>query len=210
MSFALLFFLYAVFLVDLRARYVLPIVPPLVILFTYGVFNIYLRIKQPAYLFVVLFGFAGYNSYYLWRYFQDVAPLGYVVGREPRGAYLARALPEYPAFQYVNRELSPATKIYLLFVGRRVYHCEREYFHDGGDLPGFLLRTIREAKEPVDIARQLKAKNLTHLLVRDELLIRFLHDNLDGPQQRLWADFATHHLTSLFRDRGYSVWQLHG
>src|SRR5215475_7623305 len=40
-------------------------------------------------------------------------------------------------------------------------------------------RTIREAKEPVDIARQLKAKNLTHLLVRDELLIRFLHDNLD-------------------------------
>jgi hypothetical protein len=210
MSFALLFFLYALFLVDLRARYVLPIVPPMVILFTYGVFNVYLRIKQPAYLFAVLFGFAACNSYYLWRYFQDVAPLGYVIGRETREAYLARALPEYPAFRYVNRELSPATKIYLLFVGRRVYHCEREYFHDGGDLPGFLLRTIREAKDPVDIARQLKAKRLTHLLVRDELLIRFLHDNLDVPRQRLWADFTTHHLTSLFRDRGYSVWQLHG
>jgi hypothetical protein len=210
MSFALLFFLYALFLVDLRARYILPIVPPMVILFTYGVFNVYLRIKQPAYLFVVLFGFAAYNSYYLWRYFQDVAPLGYVIGRESREAYLARALPEYPAFQYVNRELSPATKIYLLFAGRRVYHCELEYFHDGGDLPGFLLRAIREAKEPVDIARQLKAKRLTHLLVRDELLIRFLHDNLDAPQQRLWADFAINHLTSLFRDRGYSVWQLHG
>ena len=210
MSFALLFFLYALFLVDLRVRYVLPIVPPMVILFTYGVFNVYLRIKQPAYLFVVLLGFAAYNGYYLWRYFQDVAPLGYVIGRETREAYLARALPEYPAFQYVNHELSPATKIYLLFVGRRVYHCEREYFHDGGDLPGFLLRTIREAKEPVDITRQLKAKGLTHLLVRDELLTRFLHDNLDAPQQRLWADFTTNHLTSLFRDRGYSVWQLHG
>jgi Dolichyl-phosphate-mannose-protein mannosyltransferase len=210
MSFALLFFLYALFLVDLRARYVLPIVPPMVILFTYGVFNIYLRVKQPAYLFVVLFGFAAYNSYYLWRYLQDVSPIGYVIGRETREAYLARALPEYPAFQYINRELSPAAKIYLLFVGRRVYHCEREYFHDGGDLPGFLLRTIREAKEPVDIARRLKAKRLTHLLVRDELLIRFLHDNLDAPQQRLWADFTAQHLTSLFRDWGYSVWQLHG
>src|SRR5262245_61318986 len=210
MSFALLFFLYAVFLVDLRARYVLRIVPPLCLLFTYSAFNIYLCIKQPAYLFAVLLGFAAYNTYYLWRYFQDVAPLGYVIGRETRGAYLARALPEYPAFQYVNRELSPATYIYLIFLGRWVYHCEREYFHDGGDLPGFLLRTIRESKEPVDIARQLKAKHLTHLLVRDELLIRFLHDNLDAPQQRLWADFATHHLTSLFRDRGYSVWQLHG
>jgi Dolichyl-phosphate-mannose-protein mannosyltransferase len=209
-SFALLFFLYALFLVDLRARYILPIVPPMAILLTYSVFNVYLRIKQPVYLFAVLFGFAAYNGYYLWRYFQDVAPSGYVTGRETREAYLARALPEYPAFQYVNRELSPMTKIYLLFVGRRVYYCEREYFHDGGELPGFLLRAIRSAKEPADVARQLKTRHLTHLLVRDELLIRFLRDNLDPAQQRLWDVFATNHLKNLFRDRGYSVLQLHG
>jgi hypothetical protein len=209
-SFALLFFLYALFLVDLRARYILPIVPPMAILLTYSVFNVYLRIKQPVYLFAVLFGFAAYNGYYLWRYFQDVAPSGYVTGRETREAYLARALPEYPAFQYVNRELSPMTKIYLLFVGRRVYYCEREYFHDGGELPGFLLRAIRSAKEPADVARQLKTRHLTHLLVRDELLIRFLRDNLDPAQQRLWDAFATNHLKNLFRDRGYSVLQLHG
>jgi hypothetical protein len=135
MSFALLFFLFALFLADLRVRYILPIVPPLVILLTYGVFNVYLRIKQPAYLFVALFCFASFNGYYLWRYFQDVAPLGYLTGQESRTAYLTRALPEYLAFQYVNRELSPAAKIYLLFVGRRGYYCEREYFHDGGELP---------------------------------------------------------------------------
>jgi hypothetical protein len=209
-SFALLFFLYALFLVDLRARYILPIVPPMAILLTYSVFNVYLRIKQPVYLFAVLFGFAAYNGYYLWRYFQDVAPSGYITGRETREAYLARALPEYPVFQYVNRELSPMTKIYLLFVGRRVYYCEREYFHDGGELPAFLLRAIRSAKEPADVARQLKTRHLTHLLVRDELLIRFLRDNLDPAQQRLWDAFATNHLKNLFRDRGHSVLQLHG
>ena len=209
-SFALLFFVYALFLVDLRVRYILPIVPPMVILLTYGVFNVYLRIKQPAYLFAALFGFAAFNGYYLWRYFQEIAPLGYVTGRETRVAYLTRALPEYPAFQYINRELSPATKIYLLFVGRRGYYCEREYFHDGGELPGFLLGAIRSAKQPADVARQLKARHLTHLLVRDELLIRFLRDNLDPAQQRLWANFTANHLKSLFRDRGYSVLQLHG
>ena len=142
-SFALLFFVYALFLVDLRVRYILPIVPPMVILLTYGVFNVYLRIKQPAYLFAALFGFAAFNGYYLWRYFQEIAPLGYVTGRETQSAYLTRALPEYPAFQYINRELSPATKIYLSLVGRRGYYCEREYFHDGGELPGFLLGAIR-------------------------------------------------------------------
>jgi 4-amino-4-deoxy-L-arabinose transferase-like glycosyltransferase len=208
-SFSVLFFAYALFLVDLRARYILPIVPPMVILFTYGVFNVYLRLKQPAYLFAALLGFATFNGYYLWRYFQDVAPLGYVTGRETRVAYLTRTLPEYPAFQYINRELLPATKIYLLFVGRRGYYCEREYFHDGGELPGFLLRAIQSAKEPADVARRLKARQLTHLLVRDDLLIRFLRDNLDPAQQRLWDAFTAKHLKSLFRDRGYSVLQLH-
>src|SRR6267142_5665609 len=197
-SFSVLFFAYALFLVDLRARYILPNVPPMVILFTYGVFNVYLRLKQPAYLFAALLGFATFNGYYLWRYFQDVAPLGYVTGRETPAAYLTRMLPEYPAFQYINRELSPTTKIYLLFVGRRGYYCEREYFHDGGELPGFLLREIQSAKEPADVARRLKARHLTHLLVRDEILIRFLRDNLAPAQQRRWADFTTNHLKSLF------------
>ena len=133
-----------------------------------------------------------------------------MTGRESRTAYLARALPEYPAFQYVNEELAPTTKIYLLFVGRRGYYCEREYFHDGGELPGFLLWAIQSAKEPADVAGRLKARQLTHLLARDELLIRFLRDNLDPAQQRLWDAFTTNHLKSLFRDQGYSVLQLHG
>ncbi len=210
MSFALLFFLYALFLVDLRARYILPIVPPMVILFTYGIFNVYLGIKRPAYLFAALSCFAAFNGYYLWRYFLDVAPLGYVTGQESRTAYLTRTLPEYATFQYVNRELSPTAKIYLLFVGRRGYYCEREYFHDGGELPGFLLGAVRASKEPRDLARQFKAKNLTHLLVRDELLVRFLRDNLDAPHKRLWDAFAARHLKSLFRERGYSVFELHG
>jgi 4-amino-4-deoxy-L-arabinose transferase-like glycosyltransferase len=210
MGFALLYLLYALFLADLRVRYILPIVPPLVILLNYGVFNVYLRIKRPAYLFAVLLGFAAFHGYYLWRYFQAADPLSYLTGRESRAAYLTRVLPEYAAFQYVNRTLSPKAKIYLLFIGRRGYHSERDYFHDGGELPGFLLGAIRSAKEPAEIARQFKTKHLTHLLVRDELLLRFLNDNLDAAQQRLWDAFVAHHLKNLFSDRGYSVLQLYG
>jgi len=181
-----------------------------VILLIYGVFNVYLRIKRPAYLFAALLCFASFHGYYLWRYFQTADPLGYVTGRESRAAYLTRVLPEYAAFQYVNRTLSPKAKIYLLFIGRRGYHCQRDYFHDGGELPGFLLGAIRSAKEPVEIARQFKTKHLTHLLVRDELLRRFLSDNLDPAQQQLWDAFAAHYLKSLFSARGYSVLQLYG
>jgi Dolichyl-phosphate-mannose-protein mannosyltransferase len=210
MVFTVLYFAYALFLVDLRIRYILPIVPPLVALFAFGVFNIYLRIKQPAYLFAGLLFFAGLNLSYLWVYWRAVGPLKYLVSGESREDYLTLRLPEFAAYQYVNRELHSTAKIYLLFVGRRAYYCDREYFHDGGELPGLLLEAIRAAKEPGDVARQLKAKNLTHLLVRDELLIRFLRDNLDPTQQRIWDGLASGHLTPLFRRNGYSVLQFHG
>jgi len=209
-GFALLFLLYTLFLVDLRVRYILPIVPPLVILLAYGIFNVYLRIRKPAYLFAALVSFSAFNGYYLWRYAQEVSPLGYLTGQETREAYLTRRLPEYPAFQFINGELSPTAKIYLLFAGRRTYHCNREYFHDGGELPGFLLDAIRTAKEPADIARRIQTKQLTHLLVREDLLIRFLDDNLDAREKRLWHAFSSHHLKRLFGRQGYSVLQLYG
>ena len=91
MSFAILFFAFALFLVDLRVRYILPIVPAMVMLFTYGVFNLYLRIKRPAYLFAVLLCFATFNGYYLWRYLlgRRAISLSHRAG-EPNGLFGSR------------------------------------------------------------------------------------------------------------------------
>ena len=210
MSFALLYFAYALFLSDLRIRYILPIVPPLVVLFVYGVFNIYLSIKQPAYLVAVLVFFAAFHGFHLWRYIEEVAPLRYITGQESRDAYLTRFLPGYPVFAYINRELSPRAKIYLLFVGRRAYYCERDYFHDGGELPGLLLSAIQSAKDPVQIVETLKTKSITHLMIREDLLAQFLRNNLDASQGTLWNAFVIQHLDLRFRDRGYALYELHG
>jgi hypothetical protein len=209
-SFAVLFFLYALFLVDLRVRYVLLIVPPLVALLVYGVFNAYLSIKRPAYLFAALLLFAGWHGAYLWHYFRKTAPLPYILGRESRGAFLTRRLPDYPVFEYINHELPPQAKIYLLFIGRKAYYCERDYFHDGGELPGFLLKAVQTAKKPAQINKTLKTKNITHLMVREDLLKRFLLTNLTRAQGGLWNDFVTTHLKLVFHHDGYAIYQLHG
>ncbi len=209
-GFALLYLTYALFLVDLRARYVLVIAPPLVALAVYGVFNVYLSLKHPAYLFAGLLFFAGLHGYYLWRYFGEIEPVAYLSGAQSRDDYLSRALPEYPAFRFVNRELPATAKIYLLFMGRRAYYCERDYFHDGGELPGFLLGAIRAANGPADIYRRLEAKQLTHILVREDLLVQFLRDNLTQAQLSTWSGFVSGHLKELFRENGYSVFQFYG
>jgi hypothetical protein len=210
LGFCALYLAYALFLVDLRVRYVLPIVPPLVMLAVYGVFNVYLGIRRPALLFAGLLLFAALHGTYLWRYYHDAAPLGYLTGQESRHDYLSRALPGYPAFQYVNRELPAASKVYLLFMGRRAYYCERDYFHDGGELPALLLGAIRSAKEPIQIRKALEHQGITHLMIREDLLRRFLADNLHPAEQALWNAFAGAQLREQFRHLGYGVYQLHG
>jgi hypothetical protein len=209
-TFSLLFFLYALFLVDMRIRYILLIVPFLVILATYGIFNVYLRIKRPIYLIAGLFFFAVWHGVYLWEYFSAAAPLRYLSGNESRNSYLTRMLPEYTSFQYVNRATATTAKIYLLFIGRRAYYCERDYFHDGGDLPGYLLGAVRAAENADQIAQALKRKEITHLMVREDLLARFLINNLSRNQSTLWNEFAMNRLRLLFRDGRHAVYQLDG
>lgn len=209
-AFATVYLAYSLFLVDLRARYVLSIVPPLVVLFVYGVFNLYLRLKRPAYLFATLLFFAGYHGYHAYRYFQEVAPVRYLFGNETRGTYLTRALPEYATFEYINLKLPRDAKIYLLFVGRRGYYCERNYFHDGGELPGYLRAAIASAQEPAQVADSLKNLGITHLMVRTDLLARYLGENLPPEKLALWNEFAASGLSLNFHERGYALYQLHG
>jgi len=209
-AFALLFLFYAIFLVDLRIRYVLSIVPPLVILAVYAIFNIYLSIKRPLFLYAAIALFALWHGVYVWRYWREEAPLGYLSGAFDRDAYLARRLPEYTSFQYIAKTAPADAKIYLLFVGRRAYYCERNYFHDGGELPGFLLAAIRGATSADQIEQKLKSRGITHLMVREDLLTAFLTNNLSPARAALWNRFAETRLRLEFRDRHYAVYQIHG
>jgi 4-amino-4-deoxy-L-arabinose transferase-like glycosyltransferase len=206
--FAFGYFALALFLIDMRIRYILPIVPALALLLGYGIFNLYLSIKRPLLLYATLFFFAAWHGTYLWRYVQDNRPFKYLSGSESREAFLHRALPEYPTMQYVNQKVTSTAKIYLLFLGRRAYYCERDYFHDAGELPAFLIGAIQRSKDPEDIGRILKSRNLTHLMLREDLLIRFLTDNLMPDQDRLWNEFATTRLRLAFRERGYAVYEI--
>lgn len=209
-AFAVIFLAYAVFLVDMRIRYILPIVPPLVILAVYGIFNVYLRIRRPAVLFAGLILFAAWHGIYLWRYANDAEPLRYISGSQARAEYLAARLPEYSSLQYINSNTEESAKIYLLFIGRRAYYCQRDYFHDGVELPGYLFAAIRKARSGAEIAHTLKQQQITHLMIREDLLVEFLGHNLTANQVELWNQFVQSRLELKFRDGRHSVYQLHG
>jgi hypothetical protein len=47
-------------------------------------------------------------------------------------------------------------------------------------------------------------------MLREDILTEFLTHNLTARQTALWNQFAQNRLDLKFRDRGHSVYQLHG
>jgi hypothetical protein len=209
-GFAFFFLVYAVFLTNLRIRYILPIVPPLAILLAFGLHNVYLRIARPPLLFVGVILLAFFNVFYLWNYFVHASPLDYLKGRESREAYITRQLPEYPVFRYINGQLPESAKIYLLFIGRRAYYCERDYFHDGSENPWTLLRILHESVDDAGVLARLRQMGISHLMVREDLMLRFLKDNLDPQRWKKWNAFARRSLRGVYHSGGYSLYEIVG
>ncbi|MFQ5849158.1 MAG: ArnT family glycosyltransferase [Candidatus Binatia bacterium] len=207
-GFAVFYFLYALFLVDLRIRYILPIIPPLVVLLVFAVHNLYLRILRPSWLWAGLALLVAWNGLYLVGYFRNVSPVAYLAGLESREAYLGKRVADFPAMQYINRHLPVDARVYLLFTGNRGYYCQREYFYDTGESGRTLLRILRSARDEREIRERLGGQGITHILVRQDLLRRFLNNNITPRQQETWDRFQNRYLRVLFELRGYGVYEV--
>ena len=167
-SFSLLSLLYALFLVDLRVRYVLSIVPPLAILAVYGVFNIYARSISGDFICRPL---AVRDM--AWRISVEVCCGGRSMALsnwrgEPRWLSRTNAAGVSDVSLYQPRNARACENLSSLY--RRAYYCQRNYFHDGGELPGFLLAAIRNAKDIAQLEQSLRGKQITHLMLREDLL----------------------------------------
>lgn len=207
-AFAFFYFLYTFFLVDLRIRYLLPMIPPLVVLLVFGIHNVYLRIVHPSWLWAGVAFLLAWNGFYLAGYFREVSPLPYLRGQERREAYLRRRVVDFPAMEYINGHLPAKARLYFLFTGNQGYYCERDYFYDTGETGRTLLRILRLASNEREIREELGMRGITHLLVRQDLLLSFLRNNLTPGQQEKWGRFQNRYLKVLFELRGYSVYEV--
>jgi hypothetical protein len=72
------------------------------------------------------------------------------------------------------------------------------------------LGAIRNAKDLTQLEQSFRGKQITHFMLREDLLTDFLSNNLSADHARLWNDFATSRLRLDFRERGYAVYQLNG
>jgi hypothetical protein len=215
-AFSLLYFLFAFNTGVLRVRYLVPMVPCLVILSMYGLNNLELlaarHLHRPRLLtavwFVPVILLLAWNGSYIRQQFQEVDPLSYITGRVSRDEYLSRQLPEYPIMQYANKNLPESAKILCIFMGRRGYYLDRPHFFDTyGKKNGLLALLNKPESNLLTVLNNFQEQKIDYLLVRTDLMAQWLH-NAGNQQQQLWNQLNRNHLIAVNTHLNYILYQV--
>lgn len=213
--FSLLYFFFTFFQEALRIRYVVPIVPPLVLLALYGLQGLLARLRQHFSLSgrrttVIHLAAIGipvimlwYNAQYLISQFTVVRPLPYVMGNISRDDYITAFRPEYPAIQFANTIVPDKSKVLCIFLGNRGYYMDfppifEQPYTSGSILARFL---ATDEKPEHTILDELRQHHILHILLRTDLTAQWLQQLSEHDRQRL---------SPLFSDGNPPLWSGNG
>lgn len=209
--FSVLYVLIALNTAVFRIRYISPIIPPLTVLSIMGIKNLFetlngiasQRKRFSGNIFVVfLFVFClTLNASYIMRLFGKVDPFSYVSGEISRDDYISKYIPEYPALKYINENLALDSKIFFIYLGKRGYYCDREYFFN----PGLLHRIILKANDSEEILTEFQKRGFTHLLVLFPLFDEWVKNNCSIDKQKLVEAFFKEFTAPVFYKNGVGL-----
>jgi len=217
LSFSVFYFFVAAFTAGLRVRYLIPIIPCLAILAVGGIKNVSECLKgRSQVLFRAGFGavlaVTGFclvlNGTYMISYFDNIRPVPYILGEESRDEFISRHVGSYPAMRYVNETLPQDAVVLLMFVGGRGYYMERPYIHHVFSEMGIVRHMVEVSESREVLKRYIESLGCTHVLMREELFERFLYDNYDKREIRIFKESMAPLWRVVYRMNGYAVYGL--
>ena len=213
--FAVVYILIVFFTRDMRIRYMVPAVPPLVILSVYGLHHFFgqidrlsgntLRGSLYAGGIALILGCLIWNGAYIEGLFNKVRPLAYLGGAQTREVYIESFRPEYPAIQYLNQSAKADNQVAGVFLGNRRYYFKKDPLLF--DWPAFKAK-LEAAEDDADLAYDLRSQGITHLIIGGQRLQEWSQRSLTVQNQRKLKDFLANQLKIQFNKNGYFVFQL--
>lgn len=211
-SFAFLFILIVFFTRDMRIRYIMPAVPPLVIVSVMGIRNLVSyssRIKTNLMrhgheLIIVLSAaliFAP-NAVYVFQKWKVVKPIEYLSGRIDRDAYITRYRPEYTVIQYANRHLTKEHRILCVFLGNRRYYFDIATFFM--EWPQFEI-ALNQARNASQFDEELAAKGISHVVIGLEGVDFWARRTLSIDKQRMLQQWIAEYLETVIEENGFAL-----
>ena len=190
-SFASFFILTVFFLegqafgMDQIVRYALPVIPFLSILAAMGMIAVWKRIRAfpvplrnilTALFFSMVVLFMSINYFYIKNYYQNINPGSYLWGKETRDEFISRHNSSYESIKYINTHTPENATIRLVFLAGRGYYLERKYSE--GSVYGIGdMQSLVQAQDKRTFRNVLQSLDCTHLLIRTDLLEKYLNDN---------------------------------
>ena len=205
-----LFLFYACAQTSIRIRYFSPILPPLVVLSMFGLYNIKTVIYNKyhntseffsnicvASIFIIMMSL---NAIYMGNRFEKDQPLQYISGEMSRDEYIQTYRPEYASFQYANNNIEKKAKILGVYLGNRGYYS---------DLPirfsrNTLLEFASQVKSGKEVAEKLYNIKFTHLLVNFQLFNQMV-SQCSNDEKKVLKEFFNNWTTQEFAKDGYGL-----
>jgi hypothetical protein len=210
--FSILFLLYACAMTSIRIRYFSPILPPLVVLSMFGLYNLRSMILdkwqlsegiKKTLIFTIITIMLGLNAHYMISRYKKDQPLSYITGKVTRNEYIQAYRPEFASIQYANQNLPKDSKILGLYIGNRGYYSDIDMSFSIEILQQFAAKAV-SAK---DVAEKLREKDITHLLVNFSLFNHWVQQYSLHEKQML-KDFFDQHVVTEFSKDGYGLLRL--
>jgi hypothetical protein len=190
------------------ARYLLPILPLMCVLWAVGIEDGFQGWRKKI-VYLLSGTLLGANLYWIHIWFFACGLVAAGSGLVNPELFLSREHPSYShpyfsAAQFINRQLPPSARV-LLIGEARGYYLEREYlassFYDVSPLIGW----IRRSHTPEQLQRTLLNEHVSHLLFNNPEFIRWGGINkwdLSAQESKLLYDFSVLYLRPIFVTTG--------
>jgi len=208
--FSVLYVLIVFFQIDMRIRWISPVVPALAVLAVIGLQrmeNICDTHTGPGaaigkgLLWLVVAAMFTMNILYLADLFRQVRPINYLLGNTSRDAYIERFHPEYSVIQFANSNTPQDSVILCFFLGKRRYYSDRSLRFDYNAFRDM----VKERVSPQMIAASMKAHGISHLIVRHDLFNQWHNESFTPRERKVIFSFFKRYTKPLFTTEGYSL-----
>jgi 4-amino-4-deoxy-L-arabinose transferase-like glycosyltransferase len=223
--FSVLFIFMTYFLTEKQVRYILPTIPFLAILAVMGIkdlvdkiggeiiysplpFNKNAKSIARIFIFAIVAILLAFNFLYLKNRTDIIKPFPYVLGQETKKAFLKRHLLHYHAVEYINQNLPDDAKVFTMFLGRRGYYLDRTYKNEPSFGRNTISYMVNSSSHEKKFTKYVRSMNVTHILMRTELVDNYLKDNFSKEEIKRFLNLAKKCWKLVYETNGYTVWDI--
>ena len=126
------------------------------------------------------------------------------VGLESRDKFLVRMIPQYPMYRFVNQQLPPESRVFLIYMKNYTFLCERDCYADAMFETHTLQKILRRSSSPAQILNLLDGAKFTHLLYDETYLLGDLSP-LTPDEKNLYLSFREQHCALIEQSGSYRL-----